>query len=113
MTACKSPQKEDLKAAYERISHLVNDHILGNGVGPDIYMKDSYQIYIAANLCLNMTPSLCLIYAGQGKTVIMLLCALYLIHEKNMKTVTFVTCSTLLQKQLQNEITKLYPTGTG
>ena len=59
MTALMSPQKDDLKTAFDRINHLVDEHILGNGVSPNVYQKDSYQIYIAANLCLNMTPSIC------------------------------------------------------
>lgn len=61
-----------------------------------MYEKDYYQIFIAAHICINSTPSICQIYAGQGKTIIMLLCALYFIKEKSFDSVTFVTSSEIL-----------------
>ena len=55
----KSPQKENLSGVYDRISYLVDEHILSKGVQQNVYQKDSYQIYIAACLCINNSPSIC------------------------------------------------------
>ena len=107
----KMTNKDQFLKVYNRILDLVKEHIEVQALPTSVFERDTYQIYIAAHICFTDKPYICQIYSGQGKTVIMLLCALYYIHEKKYSAVTFVTSSKLLCNQLKRDIGKLYQSG--
>ena len=54
------------------------------------------QLAIAADICARDANMRCQIYSGQGKTVIMIMVAIYQIKYHNVNRVALVTCNNLL-----------------
>jgi ERCC4-related helicase len=63
----------------------------------DLFEADEYQIYVSAvSLAYAEKCFFATIPSGQGKTIIMLLNALYEIVSRNAESVCFVSCSEIL-----------------
>jgi hypothetical protein len=92
------------------IEKLVETNITGNKISTDLFEADKYQIYVSASTVVyNKTCVFATIPSGQGKTIMMLLNALYeLLHNKR-KSVCFVTCNEVLSNQLKRDIVAIVP----
>ena len=51
------------------------------------------------------------IYSGQGKSIVILLLAIYYIKHHKVKSVLIVTCTELLRNSLQHDLRGMCPTG--
>lgn len=91
----------------KELNQIISEHIK---VGKELFEADEYQVYVSAvSLSYAQKCFIATIPSGQGKTIIMLLNALYEILSSKVDSVCFVSCSEILSNQLKRDITAIVP----
>lgn len=57
-------KRQEFQKVYDCILELVKKHIEVQVLPTSVFERDSYQIYVAAHICLTDAPYICQIYSG-------------------------------------------------